>query len=193
MPPSPVIVFSAFRSLFDPRLQGWAKFREHLQDSARVAEVVSQGISEGISEAHRARQDRSGASLSGPTGVPAQSGIWRLLAANNREIGRSSSLYSSFARARAHVLQLQARVGDLTVTSVNGPTAGTHGWYIALDGVAVMTSGRWYGAAASSLEAAAGTIEAFRHAVVAADAHHLAGSGRRGHRVLTDEEKALAW
>jgi acetyl-CoA carboxylase carboxyltransferase component len=120
-------------------------------------------------------------------------GIWRLLASNSRELGRSSSVYSSFVSARAHVLELRDQCDSMVVTVVTGPSAGTHGWVITVSDIVVMTAGRWYGAASASREASAGTIEAFRSAFVAADARHANDAGRRGSRVLSDEERALAW
>ncbi|TFC83242.1 hypothetical protein E3T23_02365 [Cryobacterium cheniae] len=179
MSPNPSIVFSAFKSAADPRLHGWVAFRESVQNVATPVRAVA------IPDGHRA----------GPavTGVPRHSGIWRLLASNSRELGRSSSVYVTFSSARAHVLELKGQCDSMVATVVTGPRAGTHGWVISVDGVVVMTAGRWYGAASTSREASAGTIEAFQSAIVAADARHATEAGQRGKRVLSDEERALSW
>ncbi|MBC7443794.1 MAG: hypothetical protein H7311_14965, partial [Ramlibacter sp.] len=167
MSPSPLIVFSAFQSSADPRLHGWASFRQSVQAGAR-ATATAPGASA------RPRATAPGTRQTG------HSGIWRLLASNSRELGRSSSVYGSFATARAHVLELKATVEDMVATTMTGPVAGTHGWMISVGEVVVMTSGRWYGAGSSSREAAFGTIEAFRNANVGEDARYSQGSGRRG-------------
>ncbi|TFB99952.1 hypothetical protein [Cryobacterium mannosilyticum] len=179
MSPSPLIVFSAFESTADPRLQGWATFRQSVQTGSFATATAPEAPA-------RPRARAPGV----PTG---HSGIWRLLAPNSRELGRSSSVYGSFSGARAHVLELKTVVEDMVATTVTGPVAGTHGWMIAVGGVVVMTSGRWYGAGSSSREAAFGTIEAFRKAVVAEDARYSPGPGRRGNMVLTEEERASLW
>lgn len=182
MSTSPCIVFFAFRSTADPRLQGWATFRQNVQPAGPVAAVVTDA------------QGRPRRRAGGAPGLAAgHSGIWRLLASNSRELGRSSSVYSSFAGARAHVLDLKNVVDDMEATTVTGPTSGTHGWVITVQGVVVMTTGRWYGAESSSREASVGTIQAFRNALVTDDPRQITETGRRGRRVLTEEEKALLW
>lgn len=182
MSPSPCIVFSAFRSATDPRLRGWIAFRHDVHAEPRLPDIAT--------DAHGRPRKRAGAAPGPDSG---HAGIWRLLAPNSRELGRSSSVYSSFAGARAHVLELKDQVDDMVATTVTGPTAGTHGWIVTLDGVVVMTAGRWYGAASSSREAAAGTLRAFRNALVPDDPRHSAESGRRSSRVLTEAERALSW
>ncbi|WP_167726490.1 hypothetical protein [Cryobacterium sp. TMT3-29-2] len=154
-------------------------FRESVQNLPAPVRAVE------VRDGHRA-----GPAL---TGLPGHSGIWRLLASNSRELGRSSSVYGTFSTARAHVLELKGQCDSMVTTVVTGPRAGTHGWVISVGGVVVMTAGRWYGAASASREASAGTIEAFHTAIVAADARHATESGQRGNRVLSDEERALAW
>ena len=179
MSPSPSIVFSAFESAADPRLHGWVAFRESVQNVGTPVRAVA------VRDGHRA----------GPllTGAPRHSGIWRLLASNRRELGRSSSVYATFSSARAHVLELKGQCDSMVATVVTGPKAGTHGWVISVGDVVVMTAGRWYGGASTSREASAGTIEAFHSALVGVDARHATEAGQRGNRVLSDEERALSW
>ena len=175
-------MFSAFRSATDPRLQGWTAFRQNVHAEPRSVATAP--------DAHVRPRKRAGSS---PGPASSNSGIWRLVAPNSRELGRSSCVYPSFARARAHVLELKDLVDEMVTTTMTGPTAWTHGWIVAVGDVVVMTTGRWYGAASSSRAAAAGTIQAFRNARVSDDPRHSAESGRRSNRVLTEAERALSW
>jgi predicted phage tail protein len=119
--------------------------------------------------------------------------VWRLLASNNRELGRSAQTYNSFDAARAHVLQLQEQADALVVTAVPGTSAGTHGWLATIDDTAVMTTGRWYGATSSSLEAAAGTIAALRAAFVTICPRGAEAAGRRAGRDVKNPEPGSLW
>jgi len=180
------VVFSVFISATDPRLQGWLSLRGHLQ----LGEVTLARIPPAV----RRAPGRSAVATDGSWAT--QSGIWRLLASNSRELGRSSSVYSSFALARSHVLALQLGVDRMAVTIVTGPASGTHGWVATLDDVAVMTSGRWYGTTSASREACAGALAALRGAVVTVDARRLAAPGARRprpRRPSDDAELAGAW
>ena len=184
MSTSASVVFSAFSSASDPRLQGWVSFRAHLQADQPTAERL----------ARAPRRDEARAEAGSDDGWSARSGIWRLLASNSRELGRSSSVYSSFAAARAHVLALQARVDRMVATTVTGPSSGTHGWVVTVDDVAVMTSGRWYGTTSTTRDACAGALTAFRSALVMADARLMVEPGaRRPRRPSNDAELAGAW
>jgi len=167
------VVFSAFNSASDPRLQGWLTFRSQLQSDDAAPE-------------RRVATARNAWSV--------RSGIWRLLASNSRELGRSSSVYTSFAAARAHVLALQAGVDDMVATTVTGPSSGTHGWVVTVDDVAVMTSGRWYGTTSTTRDACAGALAAFRGALVTAGPRLMVEPGaRRPRRPATDAELTGAW
>ncbi|WP_133160345.1 hypothetical protein [Cryobacterium zongtaii] len=184
MSTSASVIFCAFSSAADPRLQGWLSFREHLQSGevglARIVPVPRRGGARGTSAT-----DGSWS---------AHSGIWRLLASNSRELGRSSSVYSSFATARAHVLALQLGVDRMAMRAVTGPVSGTHGWVVTVDNVAVMTSGRWYGTTSASRDACAGALAALRSAVVTADPRRMVEPGaRRSRRPRGDAELAGVW
>jgi len=69
---------------------------------------------------------------------------WRLMGANNRELGRSALRYESYAGARQAVGRLQRHADQLVCTTVVDPGTGRWGWRIELDGGAVAVSGRWY-------------------------------------------------
>jgi hypothetical protein len=149
------IVFSSFTSAADPMPRAWARFRDQLV------------VAEQQSVDHRA----------GP-----QSGsvcVWRLLASNNRELGRSAELYRSFDDARASVFDARLTL-NFEIRSVHGPNAGTHGWFIhEPDAPALMTCGRWYGAHAASVDAARHSIDAFHQASVLDEGHRLLSPDRR--------------
>jgi len=69
---------------------------------------------------------------------------WRLLGANNRELGRGALRYPDAARCLEAMLDLRLAVlgGRSTVgTSVHG---GLWGWRIDLDGIRVAVAGRLY-------------------------------------------------
>ncbi|CAN5164988.1 hypothetical protein BH09ACT6_BH09ACT6_24970 [soil metagenome] len=190
MSANPCIVFSAFRSNSEPMIRAWAAFRQQVQ-------IGEQGSAQNGAQPTRTQltlSESTPAHASDAAAAPSgQSGIWRLLASNNREVARSSFLYTSFVSARGHVLQLQETIGDMTVTVVNGPTAGTHGWFARIDGSAVMTCARWYGASASSLEAAVATLEALRVATVTDDPRRTATPGQRNRPFTGTPTTSAAW
>ncbi len=177
MADSPRVVFSSFRSGGDPMLDSWTRFRDAVAPASTV---------------ERPRASRSGVSA-GSAGAQDRSGVWRILATNNRELCRSAHVYPTFASARAHVLHLREQVEKLVVTPVVGPRPGSRGWYMTLDGVVVITCGRWYGAAASSGEAATASLEALVGAVIMDEARDVTAPGRRATRDPAGDRRALTW
>ncbi len=168
MPTLPTILFSSFQSGADPQRQAWARFREQVN-------TRSQATMTALSPQLTGR-----ATPASPVATAGQdeSGIWRLLASNNRELGRSSFLYSSFTAARGHVLQLR-EIETLVAVTVRGPHPESFGWFAAMRGVPVMTCTRWYGGAAASAEAARAALAAFSAAVVGEAPLRVTSSGRR--------------
>jgi hypothetical protein len=69
---------------------------------------------------------------------------WRLIGANNRELGRSADGYVSYQGARLAVMRLQQGVGRVVQHSTTDPSTGRWGWRVDLDGASVAVSGRWY-------------------------------------------------
>jgi hypothetical protein len=69
---------------------------------------------------------------------------WRLMGANNRELGRSALSFVSYQLARRSVMQLKEGIGRLVQHSTTDPATGRWGWRLDLDGLAVAVSGRWY-------------------------------------------------
>jgi hypothetical protein len=149
------IVFSSFTSAADPMPRAWSRFRDQL-----------------VATEQRSADHRADLQF-GPVCV------WRLLASNNRELGRSAELYRSFEDARAAVFDARL-VQSFEIRSVHGPNAGTHGWFVhGPDAPALMTCGRWYGAHAASVDAARHSIEAFHRAAVLTEGHRRLSPDRR--------------
>ena len=154
------IVFSSFTSAADPMPRAWSRFRDQLIS----AEPRPEGHTHSDLDEPR----------SGPVCV------WRLLASNNRELGRSAVLYRTFLDARAAVFDARLVASEFEIRSVHGPNAGTHGWFaLDDDGSPLITCGRWYGAHAASIEAAQHSIVAFQGATVLAEGHRRLSPDRR--------------
>ena len=160
------VAFTEFRSSDDPMLRAWARFRSTLATGpARVSAEVRPA----------------------PTAAR-RSGLWRLLATNNRELGRSFLLYGRFEVARSHVEQLQSDPDALTIEHVPGPSNGSRGWLILAADTPVMTCSRWYNSMSTGAFAAAGALAALRTAVLAdaPDVSDASGRFRRRTSVGTD-------
>jgi hypothetical protein len=69
---------------------------------------------------------------------------WRLIGANNRELGRSPSTYDGLAGARAIAASVRERAAELTTVIANQETDGSWAWQARLDGAPVAVSGRTY-------------------------------------------------
>jgi hypothetical protein len=69
---------------------------------------------------------------------------WRLMGANNRELGRSALSFVSYQQARRAVTQLKDGMKRLVQHSTTDPTTGRWGWRLELDDLAVAVSSRWY-------------------------------------------------
>lgn len=182
MSASPCILFVAFPQGEEAPLHGWSRFRELVQTGG--GDFAQSRGSETATVEPGADPQQFGT---------ARAGIWRMIASNNRELARSSFLYDSFVKAQSHILHLKENTAGMVVTVVTGPTAGTHGWYVSIDGTPVMTCGRWFRTAPSCHAAAEGTIEAFRLAVVADDPRRAVLAGRRWSRPGTAAQGAVPW
>ena len=143
----PSFAFVTFGSASDRRLAGWTAFRDSILTATAIGDVPP-------------------VLVSASTNVPPPVGIWRLLASNNRELARSWVAYPSCDAARADVTRLQSAVSSLAVTVVRGRSASHYGWFATLDGVPVISSGRWFGALSTSAHSAATTLADFAHATV---------------------------
>ena len=143
----PSFAFVTFGSANDRRFAGWTAFR----DSIRTATALGDSVP---------------VAMPASTSVAPPVGIWRLLASNNRELARSWIVYPDCAAAREDVTRLQSAVSSLAVTVVRGRSATEYGWFATLDGVPVISSGRWFGALSTSAHSAATTLADFAHATV---------------------------
>jgi hypothetical protein len=69
---------------------------------------------------------------------------WRLIGANNRELGRSALSFASYQLARRAIVQLKQGIGRLVHHSTTDPRTGRWGWRFDLEDDAVAVSSRWY-------------------------------------------------
>jgi hypothetical protein len=143
----PSFIFLVFESVNDQRFVGWEAFRDSIDEGTVVTGPPNSSVR---------RPPRASGGV----------GIWRLVAPNNRELGRSWSSYPTFDDAREHVLQLQHDIGEVVVSGVRGSTSSQYSWVASLGSARVITAGRWYGASSTSLQAAATTLAAFASAEV---------------------------
>ncbi|WP_395244613.1 hypothetical protein ACGGZK_02095 [Agromyces sp. MMS24-K17] len=196
--PGPVagarVAFTVFRSADDPMRRAWAHFRDSLGDAGPTrpeAEAAAARVDRpnGPSERVAVATAVAGAAAGAVAGA---SGCWRLLATNNRELARGFLLYDSYDGASRHVRRLQHDASDLVVSLVTGPSSGTIAWFAAHQGVAVMTSGRWYPSTSTSAESAARAIAALPGARIASEADRSAPSGRFVRRAGARDD-SLAW
>ncbi|MBO1737922.1 hypothetical protein [Leifsonia sp. TF02-11] len=180
MSATPRIVFSMFRSSSDPMFLAWARFLQAVEAGARrTASVAAVTVAPGA-PSRPLEQVRRAQPVVRAVPATAPCGVWRVLAPNNRELGRSARAYTSFASARAHVTALRASVDELGIVAVNGERAGMSGWYVTRKGLPVITCGRWYGAAASGATAALAALDALAVAVVEDSPRRLEPPRRAG-------------
>jgi hypothetical protein len=149
------VLFASFRVPNDPLRRAWAQFRAQVHRPP----VLPQPPAE------------------------VQVGIWRLLASNNRELARSAAAYTTFAAARAHVLEIQFAAADLHPVIVTDPEHG-YGWCVESGGVVVMTCARWQATAALASSAAKTAGLAIASADIAGLPLRMTPSGRRTRRAL---------
>lgn len=90
--------------------------------------------------------------------------VWRLLAANNREVARGSELFAEARSAWDAVAGFQELAARLELHTFHGPRAATHGWAALDHDRVVMTCSRWYETAPISLEVGATALELLRSA-----------------------------
>ncbi|MGW0879380.1 phosphate ABC transporter ATP-binding protein [Streptomyces sp. NPDC002671] len=69
---------------------------------------------------------------------------WRLVGANNRELGRCARAFESLPVCQAAVIQLRQRLGDVRSVLAMADVTGTWMWRIELDGQDAATAGRPY-------------------------------------------------
>jgi hypothetical protein len=69
---------------------------------------------------------------------------WRLTSANHREVGRSCRVFPDLEHAWRDVGTVLERIDEAEAMILPVPHAGTWGWRLSIDDVAVATSSRGY-------------------------------------------------
>ena len=87
-----------------------------------------------------------GAWAQGEDGQPAPStwSAWRLIGSNNRELGRSFSVFANLPACHRSLGRMRAGAARLEPSVAIDPETSTWGWRLALDDHAVAASGRSY-------------------------------------------------
>lgn len=169
-PPNATILFRSFSSIEEPMVQKWIRFRNGIVADAPVS----------LQAARAARPAVPGEPA---THGPAESGggvlYWRLVASNNRELGRSAFLYQSVEQARRHVARIVAAVDEIRIEAVADRPSARRGWVLSLDAHPVLTSARWYSSSSTSAASAASALAALRGARVLISPLTHPGSRRR--------------
>jgi hypothetical protein len=93
--------------------------------------------------------------------------LWRLIGANNRELGRSAGNFVSYQAARRAISQLKGGVARIAPAATTDPASGRCGWRVDLDGASIAVSGRWYERALDARLGAAKFVSLAAHAAVA--------------------------
>lgn len=147
MPPHS-IVFTTFDSTRDRRLLGWSEFRQALFTARQIG-----------NEARALLPPAPHPDCPGAT-------VWRLLAPNNRELGRSWAVYASRDEAVRHIDLLRVQAKGLAVIGLRGSHSSQYGWIAATSGRAVLTTGRWFGAPSTGYQSASAALAALPGAVL---------------------------
>jgi len=129
--PSPTLWENAPRDGAD--LEVWVEQARRARSTADVA-----------ADTKIAAAEARGALLADPVPSGGEWYGWRLMGANNRELGRSAASFVSYQWTRRAIGQLQRGAARLVQHSTTDPATGRWGWRVDLDGVAVAVSGRWY-------------------------------------------------
>lgn len=160
------IVFDTFRSVHDPRLSAWLLFRSHFLPEWSVA-------ASSLEHAPEAALTHLGVF-----------GVWRLLATNNRELGRCARIFVSPRAAFDAAVTEQARAEEMTVAAVRGPQSTMHGWVIRRGDRPVLIAARWYESASEAAAAGRAASLALGAAQIAQGVSIGTASGRRARVVM---------
>lgn len=154
--PSASVLLRTFPSVEDPMVQKWIRFRNTILGDAPVAL--------GTPPAGRSPQASNSTARSSQPG----DGVlyWRLVASNNRELGRSALLYQSVDQARRHVERIMSAAAELKIDAVADRSALRRGWVLSLEAAPVMTCARWYTSSSTSVSSAMSALAALQGARV---------------------------
>jgi hypothetical protein len=92
---------------------------------------------------------------------------WRLAAANNRELGRSASVFADLGSCRLAVARLSSSIDSTVPATTIDDVTGLRAWQLSLDGELVAVSARRYHRQRECLYSLANFLEAVRIARVA--------------------------
>jgi len=92
---------------------------------------------------------------------------WRLAAANNRELGRSASVFADLDSCRRAVARLSSAIDSTVPATTVDDATGLRAWQLRLDGELVAVSARRYHRQRECLYSLASFLEAARIARVA--------------------------
>ena len=90
--------------------------------------------------------------------------VWRLLSANNRELGRGVGAFPSSSAARAAVERVIGRADQLDSASAFALDRGQHAWALRLADDFVVIAPRWHRSRRANRENLTIAIESLRHA-----------------------------
>jgi hypothetical protein len=147
MPTQPRIAFSSFPSASDPQFAVWQRVNARILGSSSPAGRPS-----------------NSAVLTEPLARTAPRGIWQLLAANNRELGRSAQAYPTFRAALDHVEEIREVASMLALRVDRHAHLETWYWVADLSDESVITSSRFFSSAAEAAKTATGAVFALAHA-----------------------------
>lgn len=159
------VSFRVMPSVDDPMVQKWMRFRN--------------AVVPGVAVAHPPEKSGRSADGSKVSGETSGAVYWRLVASNNRELGRSFYLYQNAEQARRHVERITTITGRLDVTAVVDGSTTRRGWVLNAEGGPVMTCARWYTSSSTAAAAAVSALSALRTArLLPAPAAHFSARRR---------------
>lgn len=174
MPAQPRIAFSSFPSSSDLQYGVWERVNSRILGDSSTKRVASS--STGVTR-HALTAPALATSvlvkpvlakpvLSDRLPGAAPRGVWQLLAANNRELGRSARAYPSFREALSHVAEIREAAAQLALRVDRHQHLGTWFWIAEYGDEPVITSARFFGSAAEAAKTATGAVLAIAIAAV---------------------------
>lgn len=136
-----------------PEFRAWMRFRDAL-----LAASIEPDGTDRLRVPRSTRHSRPGADWQRPG---TRLVIWRLVAANNREVATSGTWFPACAMAREHAERsIRQASGAERWKATSGEA---HGWFLSHRGRVLVLCGRWFGSARDrdrSLDSAVGMLQA---------------------------------
>lgn len=158
MPANARIAFSSFPSSYDLQFAVWRRVTERILGESPTTRSAASSMQRSSA--------LTASALAHHVPLTAPRGIWQLLAANNRELARSTSDYSRFSEALAHIVQLKEAATLLEVRVDRQSHQRDWFWVADCDGEPVMASARVFTSASEAAKTAAGAVLAFALATI---------------------------